>query len=65
MALSIPPPTQLLVMKESGAVTEPWYRVFAEISRIRTELDALKRLTKDMGAIDMSATFRATFVGSD
>ena len=64
MALSLPPPTQPLTLPETGTVTEPWYRVLTEISRIRSELDALKRLTRGMGAVDMAATGTATFVGS-
>jgi hypothetical protein len=65
MALALPPPTQPLTDKNTGTVTEPWYRILSEISRIRSELDALKRLTQGMGAMDtpfVSAV--VTFVGS-
>jgi hypothetical protein len=62
MALSLPPPTQRLTDKEM--ITEPWYRVMAEISRLRTEFDALTRLTRGMGALDVSGGATATFVGS-
>jgi len=73
MALSLPPPTQPLVSCKSlegkdsgtGTVTEPWYRILTEISRIRSELDDLRRLTKGMGAMDViGVTATATFVGS-
>jgi hypothetical protein len=63
MSLSLPPPTQPITY-QSGMVTEPWYRVFGEITRLRTELDALKRLTQGMGAMDSGVSFTATFVGS-
>jgi hypothetical protein len=37
----------------------------SEISRIRSELDALKRLTQGMGAMDSTfVTATITFVGS-
>jgi hypothetical protein len=65
MAPALPPPTQPLTNKDTGTVTEPWYRILSEISRIRSDLDALKRLTQGMGAMDASfvgATI--TFVGS-
>jgi hypothetical protein len=64
MALSLPPPTQALTNPETGMVTEPWYRIFTEISRIRTDLDAFERLTSGMGAMDIAMTGTATFVGS-
>jgi hypothetical protein len=65
MALSLPPPTQPLTQPETGTVTEPWYRILNEISRIRSELDALKRLTQGMGAMDSTfVTTTITFVGS-
>ena len=65
MALSLPPPTQPVTNPQSGTVTEPWYRIFTEISRIRSELDDLRRLTKGMGAMDsVGITATATFVGS-
>jgi hypothetical protein len=63
-AISIPPPTQPLTSPDTGAVTEPWYRVLNEISRLRTELDALYRLTEGMGAADAYLTGTATVVGS-
>lgn len=61
-ALSLPPPTQPLT--ENDLVTEPWYRILSEVSRLRSELDALKRLTRNDGALDVSITGTATFVGS-
>jgi hypothetical protein len=64
MALSLPPPTQPLTDAATGTVTEPWYRILAEISRIRTDLDALSRLTAGMGATDITVTGTAIFVGS-
>lgn len=63
-ALSAPPPTQPVTEAKSGQVTEPWYRFLIEISRLRTDLDALSRLTKNMGAVDISWSGTATFVGS-
>lgn len=63
-ALSLPPPTQPLTYPNTGAVTEPWYRILTEISRLRSELDALKRLTKGMGAHDVAVTATVSFVGS-
>jgi hypothetical protein len=68
MALSLPPPTQPITNPQSGMVTEPWYRILAEISRIRSELDYLNSLTVGLGAGDVTArataTVTATFVGS-
>ena len=62
-AISIPPPTQPLTNED--IVTEPWYRVLTEISRLRTDLDNLRRLSEGMGAFDVSAGFgTVTFVGS-
>jgi hypothetical protein len=63
VALSLPPPTQRLTDKEM--ITEPWYRVMAEISRLRAELDALSRLSRGAGALDViGGGATATFVGS-
>jgi hypothetical protein len=65
MALALPPPTQPLTDKDTGTVTEPWYRILSEISRIRFELDALKRLTRNDGAMDAPFTSAVVlFVGS-
>jgi hypothetical protein len=38
--------------------------VMTEISRLRTDLDNLTRLTRGMGAVDVSATAYVSFVGS-
>jgi hypothetical protein len=65
MGLSLPPPTQPLTNSQTGVVTEPWYRILAEISRLRSELDALRRLSRNDGAMDsVGVTATVTFVGS-
>lgn len=61
-ALSIPPPTQPLT--NDNKVTEPWYTVFVEIQRLRSDFDNLSRLLEGLGAVDVSATGTALFVGS-
>jgi hypothetical protein len=63
-ALSLPPPTQPLTEPQSGTVTEPWYRILTEISRMRSELDGLQRINRGVGVIDMTGTGTAIFVGS-
>jgi hypothetical protein len=60
--LSIPPPTQPLT--NENKVTEPWYPIFVEIQTLRSEMDALRRLLRNDGAVDMALTGTATFVGS-
>lgn len=62
MALSLPPPTQPLTQED--IITEPWYRVMTEISRLRTDLDNLLRFTQGMGVLDASISATVTFVGS-
>lgn len=62
-ALTLPPPTQPLTIDDK--VTEPWLAAFVEIQRLRSELDALKRLLRNDGALDVSGTGAATFVGSE
>ena len=62
-AISIPPPTQQFTQDEF--ITDPWYRVMTEISRLRTDLDNLTRLTKGMGALDVSVSAAVTFIGTE
>ncbi len=64
MALSLPPPTQPLTVPQTGTVTEPWYRILTEISRLRSELDGIKRLSQGLGVMDSALGGTATFVGS-